>query len=889
MNTITSTTKVLPDTTHVKSADQTTVRIPDKKTTNNKEVTVMNGYTTLLHRKFSRIELLSYHTHKDGCYATAYGNDEQIPIENVDGDDLMHYVLGLEHSFIFPKAPVVRLIRAWDENDNLVQGWDNFLKHLGIKVNLVSKVIDTTDDPFMETLMDGVATSGWDGPGLVRVWVAMQGVSIGVGSNKEMVEVAALGHLMGQFDIALENLIDAVNGGSKGDTDILKASKYIGRVFAPARYFTENKMTIEIVDREVDVTIDGLTGYVDRKWLRRETGLHAPVNARLAGTVLDDRGMAKGHYFVADLENGVDLLMLGDQFKKQIMSDGTYWAAFEELHEIDRVYLDIQSLINLREVFDNKTVMMWAKRMLKAVATDLKAGVLPAAIGDLTALMRSGYDFTNYERWILRKMALRGIGVLTPLLARRVWTFFRSWVEKIDNLRVEIPGAVRRYVTPDLNDRVRPGHIIIEGASFFISKSDADWLHRLHGGSDHDDGFVLIPLTGNRVMLYRNPNQCGEWSILKIQDTDHIFSEPLALVLPKSQRNNARTVEQTPEEIMDTIRKFWDFIKAEKIKVETCLQYRVPERIRDDVRYIDGPLTDLYGDLRAYLRLCDVNFKEWTKNMPIPEELTMYKDAWYNVASQLRVDYGAGVQDIRRRTDNAAALAKKEQREFDREAYSRRLFDRLHASTRKEFARYTADEQKLIVRNLMHYCYVTQVGKVTRGGYMLTQNNDGILGVPSSLTGKSIGIVDVLLDLLPELGFGTSVEVVELESFHYTDQGMVAITADGKGWDEMHISPQQVVVRRTPEPREYDTRGLAVIGYGFWAQLAEEEGITDPSDRDINVLIARAQQRIAELKEITVKHGDFFDGDQRLGRMGGKSRLDDGIYTLLSVGRPAPA
>jgi len=186
--------------------------------------------TTVLHQLFPRVEIETYHVEGKRTSNVVWGDLASRELD-IHPDELMDYVLQQKHSFVFPKAESIRLIRVWNHEGLFIDNYEDFLS--AVQVELQTEPVDriTNDNPYFRALQSEQLTQGaWSRLVLLKMWGDLRSVSIGAGANKEMVEVAVYGQLSPEFDIELEQLIDA------SAKDITKAAKYLGRILRPFRY-----------------------------------------------------------------------------------------------------------------------------------------------------------------------------------------------------------------------------------------------------------------------------------------------------------------------------------------------------------------------------------------------------------------------------------------------------------------------------------------------------------------------------------------------------------------------------------------------------------------------------------------------------------------------------
>ena len=606
---------------------------------------------------------------------------------------------------------------------------------------------------------------------------------------------------------------------------------------------------------EVDAFIDGWTCSLDISYCREV--LNVPsinLGDRLEITAITSKGLLKGHGTVGEHFN-TNVILYGDQYKHIVKGKGLEWFAVEPLHASSEAFLDIQTLVNLgTRVFPEEKLQKWISDTIITAVVKTRDTDLPALLRDTSIVIKDPTKISA-DNWNLRRMAMHDLQAMLPVMVRKTYNFHRSGIRKLNNLRVKIPGAIRRYITPDLTGAVTAGSIVIKGQSFYISKDDAGWLHRLHGGSDSDDSFVLIPISDNRVLMYRNPNQLGEWSVMKVKDSDHEFEATNDLQTPLAQRYNIKSEDDTPDKIMETVSSFWNYIANSDVEVDQVLLPRIPESFRDQVKSKQGWLSKLYRFADEHLALADKAIVQYSKEMVIPEQLiTAPRSQYYEAARELRRAYGHGLRKARHQNE---ALAKQKSSDaFDAEKDLRTRIDKVHAHIRGSLNSWESDAQKLIILDLMRICYLDLPGTVVgNSGYELSQANDGVLGIPSSPSGRSRGTWDIMINLLVEQGYGREL-ILEDDILHFHTYAT---------------------------PRNYDSSGLTIRVIGGWLNVANDRTKSRESEDE---LIAKAFCKAKGATEVKIQSRNLFiDGDE-FGKIVSKAPVSDGQYEIINAGRP---
>ena len=93
--------------------------------------------------------------------------------------------------------------------------------------------------------------------------------------------------------------------------------------------------------------------------------------------------------------------------------------------------------------------------------------------------------------------------------------------------RIPVPGGMRGYLRVDLRDHDEVGDFTVsvgkdeievdEYGNVWLSDQDIEKTLKIIGGADMDDSVGIIPIEGKKAVLYRNPNQYGEYLIKSIK------------------------------------------------------------------------------------------------------------------------------------------------------------------------------------------------------------------------------------------------------------------------------------------------------------------------------------------------------------------------------------
>jgi len=793
-------------------------------------------WAKLMHH-FDRVELITFRSTGKTCTRSVWGQEESEDLP-CQADQLMLVALQENHSFIYIKSGEIRLIKAWLKDGRLLSDYAEFLNLLQLSLNIGDK--DESDNAYLSVFKRNmINTAQWTKQALIRAWKDSQGIGIGAGANKEMVEVSTHGGLLPQFDLNLEALIDAT---AKGTSDILKAGKYLGRILRPFRHCSFDKPIINQLNADPDA-YDGFS-LIGQDFVGR-CGLETVQGDRVEVTMLTDRGLIKGHGEIRNIND--DAVVFGDQFKQQIK--GSNFNGFEKLKKSDSVYLDIQSTINMPELWEH--IPGWIDRMLVDVLARIRDGEMPEFMSRIDDLDFRNDGTLERERWVLKRLVQHQIPLQFPWMIRRVFNFYKEYLLKPAKLRVKIPGAIRVYLTPDIikdEPTVEPGRCIIRGANLYISREDKDWLCTLLGGADFDDSVACIPLPDNRILIYRNPNQFGEWAVLDIQETDHKFTEAHDIATPKCQRWNEWPEEQTAAEAKQRIQDFWEYMKGREI--ESCLESRVPERIAEEISFIAGPLTDMFELAQAKINEAEEAVKLYCQQVAIPD-LFMDRTKLFPIAQELRADYGRAVSTLIKRAESISEPEEKS-------GYFKRQIEKVNGHIRSELKRYLPTEQKLILKDLAHLCYIALPGS-GNDEYTLSQANDGVLAIPSSAGERNQGSAHIFIDLLLDLGVGVRIEQDENREITYKTAGPV-------------ILPDEI-------------EGDIITLVGSWRRLAERDGnsSTGLNETAVRKYCQQAVDNINGITTINVTEGCIAHQGEVIGYLAKTSPLTDGNYSISRV------
>ena len=320
-------------------------------------------------------------------------------------------------------------------------------------------------------------------------------------------------------------------------------SKRLSRVMRPYRYwgfFPGDNVTIDY-NEQLDPRLWDGCGQVSRGFVQRladRLELDARhrrelLNAnRFEVTTLHAAGQDKGHVLVVD-DLAVDFMFPAGSAKTELaLTDGRVFVGLQPVHSEDQMCLDIQSLINLHPFFRPEQLLAWAQMESELFLTGIRDGRLAKILNRLYDA-ESVSDLDGLADWHVGEYIASGGSLMW--FAGMVKAVAKQHLNRLGSraskLRCPAPGG-RYYIFPAVvGDRAVPaGHVELDPACATAWVNDEDWLDHIVavlGGCDGDDAVWVLPFRdgsdrsadGNRaarkVLLWRSPNQLGEYLVLK--------------------------------------------------------------------------------------------------------------------------------------------------------------------------------------------------------------------------------------------------------------------------------------------------------------------------------------------------------------------------------------
>jgi hypothetical protein len=341
-------------------------------------------------------------------------------------------------------------------------------------------------------------------------------------------------------------------------------SKRLSRVMRPYRYwgfFPADEVTIDYNEQLNPQLWDGC-GQVSRGFVQRladSLDLDARHRRELLGanrfevTTLHAGGQDKGHVLVVN-DLAVDFMFPAGSAKTELaLVDGRVFVGLQPIHSEDQMCLDIQSLINLHPFFRTEQLLAWAQMESELFLTGIRNGRLAQILNRLYDA-ESVADLDGLAAWHLGEYIAGGGSLMW--FAGMIKAVARQHLNRLGSraskLRCPAPGG-RFYLFPaSIGDRDVPaGHVELDPACATAWVNDDEWLDHIVavlGGCDGDDAVWVLPfrdgsdrsVDGNRparkVLLWRSPNQLGEYLVLKPTAGSHTIQwDTLAGVLSYPQ------------------------------------------------------------------------------------------------------------------------------------------------------------------------------------------------------------------------------------------------------------------------------------------------------------------------------------------------------------------
>ncbi|RJR09295.1 hypothetical protein C4588_05040 [Candidatus Parcubacteria bacterium] len=316
--------------------------------------------------------------------------------------------------------------------------------------------------------------------------------------------------------------------------NLFKTGKYLSRVFRPAKFgkfFSGLDVHVNNNPALQGKVTDGIS--LISLSLAKELGWKNAEHLKSAQlTLFNSQGLIKGHCVVSD-KLAHDVIVYGEEnIKSEIQFiNGLAYVAVEPVKLSTSLRMDIQSLLNLWEIFGAQQVFNWARTGIERFKRDLISGRLSEQLDDFDEITSEEYE---QEQWLLKKAIYHKLDYTRfPGLMRLAWQMYRNGIHKYATrggfaaFRIPVSSGLRAYLRVDLRVHDSDGNFDV--ANISQSKCTVDalgnlWvpahqigeIARVLGGGDQDDNISLCPLENGQALLYRNPNQRGEYVITDV-------------------------------------------------------------------------------------------------------------------------------------------------------------------------------------------------------------------------------------------------------------------------------------------------------------------------------------------------------------------------------------
>lgn len=320
-------------------------------------------------------------------------------------------------------------------------------------------------------------------------------------------------------------------------------SKRLKRVLSPERFWAFlPQETVKIThDESLDAALwDGcgqlssafVERFVQSLCLTQQEENELLACNRFEITVMHEGGQEKGHVIV---QEGLaeDFVFPADSFKSELRLTGdAVYVALKPIHHHNSMLLDIQSLINLHPFFSNGKLLAWHREWLQTIVAGIQEGRHTPTLMKRLAHIESEDAFEKAHSWhVIEYLASGGhpmwFAGIVKALGNQAVTMLGH---KLEKFRFPIPGG-RYYIMPAAvgNVDVPQGHIHLDPRYATAWVNDVDWLDYIVavlGGCDGDDALWIHPFTDTvdgekKVLVWRSPNQLGEYVLLKPTPASH--------------------------------------------------------------------------------------------------------------------------------------------------------------------------------------------------------------------------------------------------------------------------------------------------------------------------------------------------------------------------------
>lgn len=346
-------------------------------------------------------------------------------------------------------------------------------------------------------------------------------------------------------------------------------SKRLARLFSPYRFWSfyqDDAVNIVHSERLDPMLWDGC-GLMSRAFFERCQS-HMLVNVpeeaheryrrelektkRVEITLMHAAGQEKGDVLIVDemppFADAADFLFPVGSTKMEVLFTKGTFVGFKQTRKAKTyMRLDIQSLINHHQFFGNDRLLHWLEEDSQSFLASIQTGERDYLLQRLLG-MDSADSLAKLRDWWLGDYFISGgkamwFGGIVQALGRQRLRVLEMQTQ--GKHRFPIPG-LRLYIMPAAvgGCDVARGEVKIDLARASAFVNDDDWLDYIVsvlGGCDGDDAVWCFPFTDSvdeidaitgevsqarKLLIWRSPNQAGEWITLRpTTDSDVIESD----------------------------------------------------------------------------------------------------------------------------------------------------------------------------------------------------------------------------------------------------------------------------------------------------------------------------------------------------------------------------
>ena len=267
--------------------------------------------------------------------------------------------------------------------------------------------------------------------------------------------------------------------------NLFKTGKYLSRVFRPIRYGSFFKgLDVHINNNHNGKITDGIS-LISLDLARSLGWKNAEANMSAQFTLFFNGGLVKGHCVLSDWINH-DVIIYGQEnIKSEIsLNNGYEYVTLEPVKLGESLRIDIQSMLNLWELFGGEQFLSWAYKGMQQFKDDLFAGNLSSWLDSFDEIAKEEYD---NEQWTLRKAIWHKIDYTKyPGLIRSAWSMMKNsilrYADSIQGqpaFRIPILDVKRAYIRVDLRDHDKDGNFssTVDEDSVELDSYGNLWIH----------------------------------------------------------------------------------------------------------------------------------------------------------------------------------------------------------------------------------------------------------------------------------------------------------------------------------------------------------------------------------------------------------------------------